>query len=133
MVVAARARTGSHKWENDWCPKCKERMTFWYVSETRTRCAMCANEKDKGLGLGLGPVAEEPPAQEAAPAPAPEPPPPAPEPVQEKPPQEPVWILSWCVECSNNASFLHERWDTFRCMSCGLNKDIPGARPAGAD
>ncbi len=54
MVVAERARTGSHRWENDWCPKCKERLTFWFVAETRTKCAQCGLEEDKARGLGLG-------------------------------------------------------------------------------
>ncbi len=127
MIVAERARTGSHRWENDWCPKCKERMTFWYVSETRTRCAMCAAEKDKSRGLGLGPEPEEAPAP-AAEAPAP-PPPPPPAPVVEPPPREPVWLLSWCSECRYNASFMHEHRETFRCMSCGMTKLLPGVEP----
>lgn len=57
MILVEKSRTGSHRWENDWCPTCKERMTFWFVSETRTKCAQCATEKDKARGLGLG---EEP-------------------------------------------------------------------------
>lgn len=165
MVVAERARTGAHRWENDWCPKCKERMTFWFVSETRTRCAMCATEKDKTRGLDLGPRMEEPPAPAPAgaaeapaataeapavsaealapppgpvvdaafvPAPAAEVPVVAPG-VEEEPPQEPVWILSWCSECRYNASFTHERRDVFRCMSCGLTKLLPGVEPPKRD
>lgn len=55
MVVAEKPKTGSFRWENDWCPKCRERTTFWFVREDRTKCSQCELEKDKGLGLGLGP------------------------------------------------------------------------------
>jgi hypothetical protein len=159
MVVAERARTGAHRWENDWCPKCKLRMTFWFVSETRTRCAMCATEKDKTRGLDLGPREEEAPAPEAearaaetpaaeapsaeapaADAPAPEAdaafvpvPVTAPPPPEEKPPQEPVWILSWCSECRYNASFVHVKRESFQCMSCGMSKLLPGVEPPNRD
>ena len=51
MVTAEKARTGAHRWEFDWCPKCKQKTTFWFVAEARTKCAECATEKEKGLGL----------------------------------------------------------------------------------
>jgi hypothetical protein len=148
MIVAERARTGAHRWENDWCPKCKERMTFWFVSETRTRCAMCATEKDKSRGLALGPPTEEPAAfVPATPEPAPAAPEPVPaevpSPVVDAPtaappaepvkPREPIWVLSWCSECRYNASFTHKRRETFACMSCGMSKELPGVAPPSQD
>lgn len=53
MPVVERAKSGPHRWELDWCPTCKERMTFWFVSEHRTKCSQCSTEKEKDQGLGL--------------------------------------------------------------------------------
>jgi hypothetical protein len=55
MVAVERSRTGSHRWELDFCPKCRERTTFWYVDDSRTRCANCGVEKEKSRGLLGGP------------------------------------------------------------------------------
>jgi hypothetical protein len=53
MVTKEKPKTGSHRWQNEWCPVCKERTTFWFVSEFRMRCAQCENEKDISGGLNL--------------------------------------------------------------------------------
>lgn len=55
MVVSEKAKTGPHKWELDFCPKCRERTTFWYVDELLARCANCGIEKSKSRGLDMGP------------------------------------------------------------------------------
>jgi hypothetical protein len=55
MPVVEREKSGPHRWVIDWCPMCKERMTFWFVGENRMKCSQCASEKvkeqDRGLGL----------------------------------------------------------------------------------
>jgi hypothetical protein len=53
MPIKEREKTGSHKWQNAWCPVCKERTTFWFVSESRMKCSQCEGEKDNTGGLHL--------------------------------------------------------------------------------
>jgi hypothetical protein len=67
MVVVEKPKTGPHRWELDFCTKCRERTTFWFVAEDRTKCAECGLEKgrgglvrdDGGPGLGLRPDAPD--------------------------------------------------------------------------
>ena len=46
-------RTTTLRWETAWCPKCKERTTFWLEAECVSRCSQCDMEVDRSQGLGL--------------------------------------------------------------------------------
>jgi len=37
------------------------------------------------------------------------------------------WILSWCAECRTNASFCRVKDHVFRCINCGVSKEIKEA------
>ncbi|MCK6478731.1 MAG: hypothetical protein L6R43_00885 [Planctomycetes bacterium] len=46
-------RTTTLRWETAQCPKCKERTTFWLLSDRVSRCCQCDLEIDRSRGLGL--------------------------------------------------------------------------------
>jgi hypothetical protein len=35
------------------------------------------------------------------------------------------WVLSWCTECRRQTSFWRVKADTFRCMECEGEKEMP--------
>jgi len=41
------------RWETEFCPRCRDRTTFWIVRELVTRCSQCAYENDRSQGLGI--------------------------------------------------------------------------------
>lgn len=53
MPAENEPRTTSMRWETEWCPRCKERTTFWLVSDRVSRCAHCELERDRSRGLDL--------------------------------------------------------------------------------
>ena len=53
MPDASDARRGNLRWETAYCPRCKERTTFWLVSQGVSRCSHCDLEMDRSRGLDL--------------------------------------------------------------------------------
>lgn len=45
--------TGAVKWETEYCPVCKARTTFYYLTDTRLCCMGCKYEIDRMRGLDL--------------------------------------------------------------------------------
>ena len=47
--------------------------------------------------------------------------------VVKDPTKKSEWVLSWCAECRTNSSFWRVQDHTFRCMECGVSKEITEA------
>ena len=56
MVEEPNHRTMTLRWETEVCPRCKERTTFWLVTDRISRCSQCNLEKDRGAGLCIDPA-----------------------------------------------------------------------------